>query len=238
MKPERLQDQLSSLAGLEDPLRRRLYFFVAEQPEEVGRDQAARARKISRSLAAFHLDKLVEAGLLETSFKRLSNRRGPGAGRPSKLYRRSPRQIDVSLPERRYELAGQLMTSALDAANAGKAREDLRQRAHAYGERLGAEAVAAAKTDAGPEHALTQMAETLREAGFEPRLDEHGGLELLNCPFDAFARTSRDVVCGMNLALIEGVLAGLKARGWTAVLEPAPGRCCVVVRPESKGAER
>src|SRR5215471_18127053 len=111
MKPERLQDQLSSLAALEDPLRRRLYFFVAEQPEEVGRDQAARALKISRSLAAFHLDKLVEAGLLETSFKRLSNRRGPGAGRPSKLYRRSPRQIDVSLPERRYELAGQLMTS-------------------------------------------------------------------------------------------------------------------------------
>src|SRR5512146_641315 len=113
-KPDKnLEQQLESLVALGDPVRRALYFLVLGQPDgDVSRDQAARALHLTRALAAFHLDKLVDAGLLEVSFRRLSGRSGPGAGRPSKLYRRASRPIEVTLPARRYELAARLLTLA------------------------------------------------------------------------------------------------------------------------------
>ncbi|MDQ3641298.1 MAG: helix-turn-helix domain-containing protein, partial [Actinomycetota bacterium] len=79
---------LAALAALGDPLRRRLYRFVGGQDHPVGRDEAAAGVGISRSTAAFHLDRLVDDGLLDAEFRRLTGRRGPGAGRPAKLYRR------------------------------------------------------------------------------------------------------------------------------------------------------
>ena len=89
--------------------RRALYLFVAAQPEPVSRDQAAAGSGLPRHTAKFHLDKLVEDGLLDTEFRRLSGRQGPGAGRPTKLYRRSERQVAITLPQRHYELAGQIL---------------------------------------------------------------------------------------------------------------------------------
>src|SRR5436309_13449272 len=99
---------IESIASLKEPLRRALYRYVVEQPEPISREQASRALSISRPLTAFHLDKLVEEGLLDVSFRRLNGRSGPGAGRPAKLYHRSTRQVAVSLPPRSYELAARL----------------------------------------------------------------------------------------------------------------------------------
>ena len=107
-------ERVAGVAALADPIRRELYLFVAAQPEPVSRDQAAEGVGVPRHTAKFHLDKLVEQGLLDTEFRRLSGRRGPGAGRPTKLYRRSGRELSVTLPERRYDLAGQLLASAID----------------------------------------------------------------------------------------------------------------------------
>ena len=108
-----LERQITAIASLGDPVRRGLYLYVAGRGREVGRDEAARALRISRALAAFHLDKLHQHGLLETSYRRLTRRRGPGAGRPAKLYRRADLQLDVSLPRRRYELAGRVLARAI-----------------------------------------------------------------------------------------------------------------------------
>ena len=232
VKAKRLEDQLASIVALDEPLRRALYFHVATHTGEVSRDQAARALRISRPLAAFHLDKLAKAGLLDVTFRRLSDRRGPGAGRPSKLYRRSPRQIDISVPERRYELAGQLMARALAGKGSGAALEVLHRAAREWGERLGAEALARAGSDAGRGRLLTRAIEVLRDAGFEPRRDGRGGVVLQNCPFDALARGSRELVCGMNHILIQGVIAGLQIQGVSARLDPQPGMCCVAIRPD------
>ena len=203
IKSGRVEGQILSLAALEDPVRRALYFQVIKGAGEVSRDQAARAAHVSRSLAAFHLDKLVEAGLLEATFRRLSKRSGPGAGRPSKLYRRAARD--------------RLQTVALE-----------------WGKQLGAEARGRANPESASEKTLTRAMRTLREAGFEPERDGQGGIVLQNCPFDALARSSREVVCGMNLALIQGVVNGLEARKLEATLDPAPGRCCVVLRPKRR----
>src|SRR5256886_10040452 len=115
MHGSEFERQIAAIASLHEPARRGLYLYVSSRRREVGRDEAARALRISRALAAFHLDKLVQQGLLDASYRRLTARRGPGAGRPAKLYHRSTRQLDLTLPERRYELAGRVFARALTA---------------------------------------------------------------------------------------------------------------------------
>ncbi|MGE5179779.1 MAG: helix-turn-helix transcriptional regulator [Bacteroidota bacterium] len=221
-------EQIARIAALEEPLRRELYFLVGPDGE-VSRDQAARALRISRALAAFHLDKLVEAGILEASFRRLSGRSGPGAGRPSKVYRRADRSVEVALPERRYVLAGRLLLRALAGGGSRGNREALLRSARQWGERLGAEARERAGKRTGRARLLELAIEALRESGFEPRRDRSGTIVLANCPFHALAAEAPGLVCGMNQALIGGLIAGLDLPRARAELDPAPGRCCVVI---------
>ncbi|MFJ8449877.1 helix-turn-helix transcriptional regulator [[Kitasatospora] papulosa] len=207
---------IEALAVLGDPVRRGLYRHVSGAPGEVGRDAAAEAAGISRSLAAFHLDKLVEAGLLEVSFRRLSGRSGPGAGRPAKLYRRAEGERTVSVPPRSYDAAGRLLAEVVEQAGLDG---ELQAAARAAGEAGGA----ASDEGADP-------VEILRARGFEPFWDG-GTLRLNNCPFHTLADQFPALVCGMNLAGIEGLLAGLTAgQDWTAEMDPLPRGCCVALR--------
>ncbi len=219
--------QLESLVALGDPVRRALYFHVLSQTEEVSRNQAARALRLSRALAAFHLDKLVDAGLLDASYRRLSGRTGPGAGRPSKLYRRSSQQIDITLPARRYELAARLLARTMDEGGSAGATA-LERAAEDWGHQLGREARDRAGGRADRTRLLRAALGALHDAGFEPRRDSGGNIVLGNCPFEALRSDGRSMICGMNLALCRGVIAGLRVTGWTARLEPQPERCCVV----------
>ena len=95
MTHDDLAERVVGIAALADPIRRDLYLYVSGQPAPVSRDQASDALGIARHTAKFHLDRLADEGLLDTSFKRLTERRGPGAGRPTKLYARSSRQLSV-----------------------------------------------------------------------------------------------------------------------------------------------
>jgi predicted ArsR family transcriptional regulator len=223
---------IDDLALLAEPVRRALYDHVVAQAEPVGRDAAAAAVGIGRPLAAFHLDKLVDAGLLEVTYRRLSGRSGPGAGRPAKLYRRAPRELEVSLPARRYEVAARLFAQALEAGVAGtaSAEQALQAAARAYGESLGQEARRRAGRRRGQSALVEAAIAVLSEAGFEPSRGESDAIVLRNCPFDALARTHRRLVCGMNLSLMDGVIGGLRASGLEAELDPRPGMCCVVWR--------
>lgn len=234
---------LASLSTLDDPVRRRLYDVVTRQHGPVGRDEAAAAAGIGRALAVYHLDKLVESGLLTASYQRPPGRSGPGAGRPAKLYVRSDREFGVTVPPREYELAARLLVQAVASDASGRSRAALGEAAHRLGVELGRGFLAsttdedAADRDmadrdivgrdvAGPdvEGALTQQ-------GYEPSHDD-GVIRLRNCPFHQLAERHRDVVCGMNLALVEGVIAGLGADGWRPVLDPRPGHCCVAIGGE------
>ena len=139
---------LDQLAVLAEPIRRRLYEFVVSQPAPVGRDEAAQGVRIGRPLAAFHLDRLVAGGLLETEFHRRSGRTGPGAGRPAKFYRRAAgRHLEVSLPPRRYGLAAEILAEGLDRSTEPEAGAMVLEAARAEGQRLGAHAAPA--TDRG-----------------------------------------------------------------------------------------
>ena len=124
---------LAALSGLEDQVRRRLYQFVASRGEPVGRDEAAAAVSIGRPLAAYHLDKLVELGLLDASFQRPAGRRGPGAGRPAKFYARSEQEFTVTVPPRDYELAARLLAAAIESDPSGAGRAALQQVAWKFG---------------------------------------------------------------------------------------------------------
>lgn len=237
--PEELADQVSGIGALVEPVRRALYLHVASQPEAVSREQAATAVGVPLHSAKFHLDRLVEEGLLEVEFRRLSGRTGPGAGRPSKLYRRSPRQLSVSLPERRYDLAGDVLASAIDRALRDQIPviDAVREAAAAQGRSIAREFVSGTKAQDGASPAegpadtgLERTAGVLAMHGYEPRTVA-GEVCLANCPFDRLATEHTKLVCGMNLALIDGVIDGLAITDVAARLAPQPGFCCVKVAP-------
>jgi predicted ArsR family transcriptional regulator len=230
MTRDDLPERVAGIAALADPIRRDLYLYVSAQPAPVSRDQASDALGIARHTAKFHLDKLAEEGLLDTDFKRLSQRRGPGAGRPTKLYRRSSRQLSVTLPERRYDLAAQLMASAIDDASAagGTITDAVNAAAAEWGRNVGDQARVAAGPRPSRERLVTSMCDALTEHGYEPRR-VGGTIVLCNCPFDALAREHTQLVCGMNLAMLTAVTERVSKTGLAARLEPAPDRCCVVL---------
>jgi predicted ArsR family transcriptional regulator len=207
---------LDALAALGEPTRRALYGFVTAQDRPVSRDEAAAATGTKRATAAFHLERLVEDGLLEARFARLSGRTGPGAGRTAKLYARGPRQFAISLPPRRYEIAGEVLASALDLlqCQAGAAGEAVEQAAGQAGRQI-----AAGGTD---------LAEVLGRSGYEPRHGPGGCIHLANCPFHELAARHAGLVCTMNLHLLRGLLRELGSAA-QARLDPAEGRCCVTI---------
>lgn len=219
-------DEVTAVALLDEPPRRAVYDWVAAQHRPVSRDEVAGATGMSRGLAAFHLDRLAAGGLLETEFRRLTGRTGPGAGRPAKLYRRAERDISVSFPERRYGLAAELLADALEEVTDERPPAALRAAAHRLGEDVGRSARAAAGPRPSRARRREALVETLDERGYEP-VERGGRLRLGNCPFDALVDTHRDLVCGMNLALAEGILDGLGERRATAQLDRQPGLCCV-----------
>ena len=236
------RDPLDSVTALGDPTRRRLYDHVSAQGRFVARDEAARAAGIGRTLAAYHLDRLAEAGLLDVSYERRSGRSGPGAGRPAKLYGRAVREVAVSLPPRDYGIAARLLADAAATDTDGTTRRALAAAAARLGRDLAAEAAEPPgdrepppdREPPGEPEPPGDLERLLRERGYEPfREGADPTLRMRNCPFHAVAQRHPEIVCEMNLALLRGVLEGLGAPPGTAVLEPAPGRCCVAITPRA-----
>lgn len=223
---DELAEQVAGVGALMEPTRRALYEYVVAQPDAVSREQAATAVELPLHSAKFHLDRLVADGLLEVEFRRLSGRTGPGAGRPAKLYRRASREISVSLPERRYDLVGDVLATAIDRSmsEAMPIADAVRDAAAAAGRRL-----AASGTGDRSGEDLERTARVLARQGYEPRTTRRE-MSLANCPFDRLAAEHTELVCGLNLALIGGVIAGLGASEVSAELAPQPGYCCVKVR--------
>jgi predicted ArsR family transcriptional regulator len=222
--------RVAGVAALDDPIRRDLYLYVSAQSAPVSRDQASDALGIARHTAKFHLDKLAEEGLLDTSFKRLSERRGPGAGRPTKLYARSSRQLSVILPERHYDLAGQLLATAIEnaAAQGSTPAAALKVAAAGWGRQVADQARATAGPEPTSERLVACTCQTLTENGYEPKRT-NGTIVLRNCPFDALAREHTELVCGMNLVILDAATEQLPEISLVARLEPSPDRCCVVL---------
>jgi predicted ArsR family transcriptional regulator len=221
-------EDLAAIGLLQEPVRRRLYDWVIAQPGSVGRDQAAQAVGVNRSLAAFHLDRLTEAGLLKASYRRLTGRTGPGAGRPARVYERGERSIELNLPARAYERAADLFATALERVTGAEPPDALRRAAGELGEDL---AAAEAEPD-GSQRLLS----ALRDSGYQPTVEPDGSIRLRNCPFDALVDEHRPLVCGTNLALAQGLVRGAGVSGYEPALDREPGYCCVVFRSSASSA--
>ena len=219
--------EISVIAALDDPVRRSLYDYVAARGDGVSRSDAAAATGIQRTLAAFHLDRLAEAGLVEVTFARPAGRSGPGAGRPAKLYRRAAAEHQVSVPPRDYRTAAELLAEVVDLTGA---EPELQRSARSRGAAAGR----AARRQSPGQADDDLVTGTLAAQGYQPYRDG-GDVRLRNCPFHLLASRHPPLICGMNLALLEGLLAGAAAGGLTARLDPRPEECCVVL--ESKTNE-
>jgi predicted ArsR family transcriptional regulator len=217
---KRGDDGLDVAATLADPVRRRLHAFVCDALEPVGRDEAAAAMGIGRSLAGYHLDQLVDEGLLAASYARRSGRTGPGAGRPAKLYARAPVEVTVQLPPRDDTLVAHLLASAVQADASGEARKALRVATRAAGRVLGRGLTT---------RTVDGLVRELEARGYAP-LETDDGIRLRNCPFHHLVGDHLELVCGLNKDLL-GAATAAAGVGLTAVLDPQPDRCCVVLRP-------
>jgi predicted ArsR family transcriptional regulator len=221
--------EISVLAVLEDPVRRRLYDYVAQQPGGVSRSEAAQAVGIQRTLAAFHLDRLAEAGLVSVTFRRPAGRTGPGAGRPAKRYQRSTTEHQVSVPPRDYRRAAELLAEVVDITGA---EPQLQRSARSRGAAAGR----AARREAPQETESELVVAALTGQGYEPYRDG-ADIRVRNCPFHVLADRYPPLICGMNLAMLEGLLEGAAAKALEARLDPRPGDCCVVVRDIGYGSK-
>lgn len=239
-----LPQGIGAISALDDPARRALYELIAGSAEPIGRDAAATALGLSRSTTAFHLDRLADAGLLSVEFRRISGRTGPGSGRPAKLYLAAVREVAASVPDRNYDLAAELLVSAIEESTArgGSAREALLRTAQARGLAAARATVApAGQGDAQAGAAAAGFAGFLAAEGYRPEDDGEGGLVLLNCPFHRIADGHTDVVCAMNGAFLGGAAAGcgidpdrvqalaideLRAQG-----AARPAQCCARITP-------
>ena len=214
---------LQALTLLLEPVRRRIYDWVVEQGRTVRRDEVAEAAGIGQPLATFHLERLVRAGLLVAEYRRAGSRTGPGAGRPAKWYRRGDREFIAAAPPRRYDLVSQLMAKTM-GSEAGKA---VRPRLNSVARGLGLELGRSSRPESAGPDGLGPLLSVLGEVGYEPKARD-GEVRLANCPFKGLVSDHREVVCPMNVALCEGVLAGLGSSELTAVYRPARDWCCVV----------
>jgi predicted ArsR family transcriptional regulator len=227
--------QWQAIAALVDPVRRSLYEYVRRQDHPVTREEAADAHAISRNLTAFHLDKLVEAHLLTSRYEApLDQPRG--RGRTPKVYEPSTEGVNLSIPQRRYDLVGEILADAV-ATEPGDAATAARRIAFDRGHELGDEWRRSQPHPIG-RHARVRDREQIEAAlaalarlGYEPRQGADGAVALANCPFHALAERQRPLVCGINHAFVDGLLHGLAVARLSAELRPRAPYCCVALDP-------
>ncbi len=221
---------IAALAALDEDLRRELFEYVRGAGEPVTREAAGAAVGISRKLAAFHLDKLVDLGLLQSGFASGGTRR---VGRAPRTYEPAAIDVCVRIPARSPELLAEILLEAVtDESSGERARRSAHRLARARGKALGARARASVRGGRlGAERALTLSEGLLAEAGFEP-FRAGTGLRMRNCPFHPLAAQSPQFVCGLNREYVAGLVEGLDAADRVvAELAPRPGECCVELRP-------
>ncbi|MFB6849051.1 helix-turn-helix transcriptional regulator [Streptomyces sp. NPDC056373] len=218
---------IDSVSVLSEDSRRRMFAFIRRAGRPVTRDEAAASVGISRKLAAFHLDKLVDAGLLRARYEAPGGTRK--VGRQPKVYEPTGDQITVNIPDRRHELLADLLLDAVLTEQAGETATQAAMRAARQRGRLVGEAARHESRPGrlGAERGLTTCERLLDGYGYEPVRETPTRIRLRNCPFHPLAARAPDLVCGMNQAFLSGYLEGLEVSGVRAALEPEPGECCV-----------
>lgn len=218
-------DPWAPVGVLAEPTRRRVFDVVRSADKPLTREAVADATGISQRLAAFHLDRLADAGLLTVDYARPPGRSGPGAGRPAKRYAPADVQLDLSVPPRRYNVVARILAAAI-AESPRDADAGARAVAYREGHDIGEQQRTPHRSRAAATRATCSA---LTALGFDP--DDNGGrLRLRNCPFHDVVDVAPELVCGLNLQLVSGVLDGLGvADRCSAQPDGVMPDCCVTV---------
>lgn len=211
-------DRLSKLGAFSDPIRRSLFEFVTNCREPVTRAEAATALKISRNLAAYHLDQLVESGFLTFVYAHPEGHGGPGSGRPAKRYTRAEDVLSISIPPRSFGMLANLFVQAMSADESGAVQSRLNELAKDEGKRASSKVV--------------ETTEGLVTLGYEPSVTTDGDIVMHNCPFHEAMEHDPQLVCALNHHLLQGFLEARGEDPNKAELSPCSGRCCVVIHPD------
>ncbi|MFI7153446.1 helix-turn-helix transcriptional regulator [Nonomuraea sp. NPDC050022] len=178
--------------------------------------------------ARFHLDVLIDAGLVRSQAGQSGAR-----GRPRRLY--SPANHAVAPGGH----TGYELLSALLAAHWAGDRDERAQRAEQAGwawsgqrELLPAPTAATATLSEAAVHVNAVFA----ELGFDPELAHDGDSTLIRlhaCPFRAIAATHPEVVCSIHLGMLRRALADVDAPPTTVSLQPfvRPHLCLAQIAP-------
>jgi predicted ArsR family transcriptional regulator len=229
------REAVAAIATLSDPTRAAVFEEAQAAQRPVTREAVAEAVGISRKLAAFHLDRLVAAGLLQADTA--PSRK---VGRAPKTYRPSERHVQVSVPPRRHEPLAEILLSALTdtAGSQDSAISAVTRTASDRGHAAGAEFAGARRLGRlGPERAMTVLTDLLNQHGYLA-CTEQQTVRLRNCPFQPLAAENPALICALNHGFISGLIDGLEARGIDAVLRPDPAGCCVQVHRSGTVANR
>lgn len=197
----------------------------------LGVADVAAATGLHTNTARFHLDGLVDAGLVERTTE---NREQPG--RPRALYTALPGSARGGV--RSYRLLAEILTDYLAAHAARPAKEAL-----AAGMRWGRHLAQAPTATPGRRRPVDASAATrdlvamLDDVGFQPEartLRNERQILLRHCPFRETAIEHEEVVCAVHLGLMQGVLTELGAPIVAARLDPfvEPSLCIAHLRPK------
>jgi len=216
-----------AVGALVDSVRRALFEYVRRQDHPVTREEAADAQGVSRNLAAFHLDKLVEVGLLRARYEAPPDQ-PRGRGRTPKVYQPSGDALTLTVPERRYDLVAEILADAV-AQEPTRAAEAAHAGAAQLGWELGTRIASQVPPGADTAAQLAAVGLALDDLGFEPCEASGTGLVLRNCPFHVLAQRQRTLICGLNHSFLAAFLTGLGAPALAARLAPRPDACCVEI---------
>jgi predicted ArsR family transcriptional regulator len=198
---------LDRLAAAGDPQLRRILIYARGRRDPFTAAEAAAELDVHRNVARARLDRLVEAGFLDVALERRGGRRGPGAGRPAKVYGVAPELEGVEFPDRRLAELVTLLVEKVPARGRPKA---LREAGQQFGRRL---AVAAGLTPSqDPGTGLERVADALGSLGFQVSVVWHEGdraeLASPTCPLRPLV-----VKCPDATGIDRGMWAGLVERG-------------------------
>jgi predicted ArsR family transcriptional regulator len=192
---------------------REALLYVRGSPGGVTADDAAIELGVHRSVARNRLERLLRAGLLQTSFERRTGRAGPGAGRPAKLYSAAPEPQALEFPPRRLPaLVGRL----LDELPAAGRKEALRRAGAEFGRDLARTARLRPKKQI--EAGLESVCAAVRSLGFHAALDRIEGdtamIATPTCPLRPLVTERPEAALidrGMWAGLVERGITGLRA---------------------------
>lgn len=211
--------------------RSRVLAVLQQAGEPVGVSHVAEQLRLHSNTVRFHLDALVEAGLVERTAE---DRHQPG--RPRALYTAHPE--GGATGQRSYRLLAEILAGFV-AANVAQPAQAAVQAGQAWGRFLAERPPPFRRVD---EHAATeQLTRTLSDIGFAPEAvtsERSRQIRLHHCPFREVAEEHREVVCAIHLGLMQGLLAELEAPIKADRLEPfvEPNLCIAQLSARSQAA--